>query len=310
MNKKFRILICIALIVATALSVSCNNRTSKSSSASNVQSASEDNIVFCDKYLEDYIKKSDKGISENLFDETVFQPIKKEYSVDARALFDKTIEDIKGLEKDLEYLRKEKGNIEGITKESLVKCKEMLPASEKVAIYILVEDPKIYKMFKESVRAMTPKSGIMILVVSPSQKDYKEKLQHVIAHEYCHSMDISSFGELNMLDSLISEGKAESFANIAFPEVKSRLSDDLSRDEELKVWTEIKDKLSSVDGSFIGPILNGTKEGLPEFAGYRLGNKIVKQFIEKNPNTSIHQWTDMKPNELFGKSQYLSNWNQ
>lgn len=309
MKKKFRILICIALIIATALSVSCSNKASKSTNTSKMQLDTGDNIVFCDKYLEDYIKKSDKGISENLFNETVFQPIKKEYSVDARALFDKTIEDTKGLEKDLEFLRKEKGEIEGIIEKSLVKCKEMLHASEKFSIYVLVEDPKIYKMFRESVRAMTPESGIMILVVSPSQKDYKEKLQHVIAHEYCHSMDKSCLGESNMLDSIISEGKAESFANIAFPEGKSRLSADLSRDEELKVWTEIKDKLSSKDGSFIGPILNGTKEGVPEFAGYRLGNKIVKQFIQKNPNTSIQQWINMKPKELFEKSQYVDNWN-
>ncbi|EQB85853.1 hypothetical protein M918_17340 [Clostridium sp. BL8] len=77
MKKKFRILTCIALIMATTLSVSCSTKATKSTNTSKMQLDTGDNIVFCDKYLEDYIKKSDNGISENLFNKNCFSTYKK-----------------------------------------------------------------------------------------------------------------------------------------------------------------------------------------------------------------------------------------
>lgn len=264
------------------------------------------NLVFLDNYFNEYANKAKNiaQINEELFAKTVIAPIYQEYGVNFQNLFGKTIMDIDGLEKELSYITKEKKNIEKLIQNSLNKCNSILSTNKTFFIYVLLEDPSIYKKINVPVRALTPTSGTILLVLNPTSIDYKTLLPYVIAHEYHHSADLDNVEKYTLLTGLISEGKAETFAHTIFPEVKSELASTLNKDEEYKIWDEIKNNLSSEDMNYASKVLNGNNNDIPLFGGYRLGYKIVQRFVIDNPNISIKEWTSMLSKDIFEKSGY------
>ncbi len=314
MKRTLKKLICLLFVTVLFLNAGCSNKQSESSKMSNsneLDMKSKHNIVFLDKYVEDYINKFEDGAmnNEELLLETVFNPILQEYSVEFKGLLPKTIEDITELKKELSNLKKKRANIEKIIDDSLSKCNEVLPTSKDFSVYILLEDPKVFKKYNVPVRAVTPISGVMLLVLNPIAADFTTPLSHTVAHEYHHgSIDMKKFKKENLVTQLMSEGKAENFAHILFPNVKSKLASKLNEREEYTIWNEIKDSLLNEDENYISEILNGTKDGLPLLSGYRLSYKIVYEFLDKNPKVTVKEWTDMAAENILEKSGYLERW--
>lgn len=301
---------CYIVVFAMIFNVGCNNQTKNDNVINYNESNTEIkyNLVFLDNYFNEYVNKS-KYISqenEELFEKTVIEPIYQEYSINSQNLFGKTIMDIDGLEKELSYMAKEKKNIEKLIQNSLNKCNSILPTNKTFSIYVLLEDPSIYKKINVPVRALTPTSGTILLALNPTSTDYKNFLPYVIAHEYHHSVDLDNVEKYTLLAGLISEGKAETFAHTIFPEVKSELASTLNEDEEYKLWNQIKNNLSSEDTNYVSKVLNGNNSDIPLFGGYRLGYKIVQRFVINNPNISIKEWTSMLSKDILEKSGDLN----
>ncbi len=296
------------------LNVGCSNEQNQSSKIVNSNESKMDikyKIVFLDKYIKDYINKFEDGTINNkeLFQETVFTPILQEYSVNFKNLLPKTVEDIDGLKEELSCLTKERDNIEKIIKDTLNKCNGLLHTNEDLSIYVLLEDPNVFKRFNVPVRALTPTSGTMLLILNPIATDFTTFLPYTVGHEYHHSVAMHNIEKMTLVTQLMSEGKAETFAHILFPDVKSKLSDKLNENEEYKVWNEIKDNISSEDVNLISKILNGGKDEVSLFGGYRLGYEIVQEFVNKNPNVNVNEWTSMKAEDILEKSGYPKKWN-
>lgn len=295
------------------LNIGCSkqNQNNQEVSSNKTQTGLEYDLVFLDSYIDTYISESKDNAQskEYLFDKNVISPIFHKYGVNYKTLYMKSIKDADELKKELACFKKEKSSIEKLIQESLNECNKLLPANKKFSVYVLFEDPDIYKKFNVPVRALTPISGTLLLVINTSASDFKTFLPYTVAHEYHHSIDMNKVEKYNLLMHIITEGKAESFAHILFPEVKSKLTSPLSRDEEDKLWNEVKNKFSSEDGNYNIKIVNGGSDNIPLLGGYRLGYAIVQKFIKNNPNISVSEWTNMTAKDIYDKSRYVNREN-
>jgi uncharacterized protein YjaZ len=300
----------VGLLFILILSTGCSNEE-------RIEVISDDydinyEITFLDEYMKNYIDELGKesASGETVFEEFVIKPIQSNYSVNFKTLFLREIKNLKELKKEIDLLEKEKESINKIIKDTLESCNSKLPNNQKLSIYILPEDPDIFERFKVDARGENPNSNAILLIVNPLSTNYKQSLARTLAHEYYHSVNkqVVKNEKKDLLTGLISEGKAENFASIVFPKVTSHFAGKLSKDDEYKLWKEINSKLSSEDVDVKSAILNGNKGDFPQLGGYTIGYNIVKEYIKKNPNVSIQEWTSMKAADILEKSGYATKW--
>ena len=130
-----------------------------------------------------------------------------------------------------------------------------------------------------------------------------------MAHEYHHAVNFLHDGipiDSNILDLVVMEGKAESFASIVYPEAKIIWKEEpLSNDEEAKVLEELSVNGESMDYIIYEKLVYGnSRKDIPRFSNYKIGYQITESFIENNPHSSLIEWTKLSAYELIRKSKY------
>ncbi|MBU5483770.1 DUF2268 domain-containing protein [Clostridium sp. MSJ-11] len=308
MNKhKINIICLIAILVSMFFVGGCK---STSSQTSNVKLKNEWTITFLDDYVEDYIKKSneEKEYSEKIFKDKMVNPIADKHYYNIENLyFPYGIKDIKAFEEQLKSLKKNKGVLIETVEESLEKAHSVLP-NNNINIYILPEDPEVTKIFNTGVRAVSPDEKNIFMVVNTKVNGWESEIKLTTVHEYYHSVEkkiSNNARKNNLLNMLISDGKAEVFTSIVYPEEKSKISYALNKEEEIQVWNKIKNNLYSEEN--INKIMNGDGKEFPLFSGYTIGFNIVRRFIDFNPNITINEWTKIEEEEIFKHSNYNPN---
>lgn len=109
---------------------------------------------------------------------------------------------------------------------------------------------------------------------------------------------------LTLLDQLIMEGRADSFANIVYPEIEVSYRSAFNPSQEKELWEKIKPNLDSTDEDYFQKVFFGDYEEFPVWTGYKIGYNIVKDFIKNNPRVSIEEWTNMDAKEVLERSGY------
>jgi uncharacterized protein YjaZ len=108
------------------------------------------------------------------------------------------------------------------------------------------------------------------------------------------------------LDLTITEGKAESFANILYPEAKPPWTEPLSEEVEARVLKELKENADSTDWKIYNEFFIGNyAKGIPGWSNYKIGYQITESFIENNPNQLVLEWTKMEAKEIVKNSKYM-----
>lgn len=184
---------------------------------------------------------------------------------------------------------------------------ELLPG-EDVAIYIFPVNPEdgftIDKL--EGVSGFAYFGNNIVLAIDPSVQE--KTLKYTVAHEYNHTVNMSYGGEQSIhsvLDAMITEGKADSFASIVYPEVDVPWIKPLSDDEETAVLNELSEITDSTDRKLINDFSYGNHaKNVPRWSNYKIGYQITENFIKNNTDIPVKEWTVMTAKEIVEQSEY------
>ncbi len=108
-------------------------------------------------------------------------------------------------------------------KEALIKSAELLPGEDK-NIYVMPLRPEDRFVVEEmeGVADITYGENTIFIQIDTS---YNEKLlKYTVAHEYHHAINTQLNGDManySILHSITSEGKANSFATIVYPDINA-----------------------------------------------------------------------------------------
>ncbi|MBH9968063.1 Zn-dependent protease [Bacillus enclensis] len=184
-------------------------------------------------------------------------------------------------------------------KEALIKSSDLLPSEKETTVCVLPSTNK----YAEMITVGTGKIEVLY-----NWQYTEDTLRAGLAHEYHHSIwaekHLDRAKQSSVLDNLIFEGKAVMFEKNVYPDIDFTPIDP-SYDKEL--WSKIEPDLLSYDFNRSREILMGGKD-LPWLYGYSEGYKMVKSYLELNPNAAPAEWTGVSPQDIFEKGNYVENY--
>ena len=232
-----------------------------------------------------------------------------EYAKYFKDRFFKPIHDLDSLDYAIQMLRDSK--IEQVFEQTLLRITRLLPGPE-VTVCIFALDPRrtFVREFMHSVTGFCPGSGRIVLYAY-SEKDWLQWFPLMLAHEYHHNVwthhqahqDKSFLDTFGLLDNILLEGRADSFAKIVFPDMKSAHTTALSKEQEAEQWKSMQSFLDDTSDVIHSKYMIGG-DGIPLWTGYTIGFNIVQSYIQNHPNASIDDWTYMDAYELLASSKY------
>jgi uncharacterized protein YjaZ len=212
--------------------------------------------------------------------------------------------DVHTLEQNTIKLLQHQDQINEYIKDSLMSSAKLLSGGNKT-IFIMPLNPEntfpIQEM--EGVAGETFSENAVLLQIDPSFTEMA--LKYTVAHEYNHTIEKekSSGTDYKIMNSLISEGKADSFATKVYPDKKVPWIEPLSVESEKIVLDEIREIID--DSNIYNVLLDGdSAKGIPPWSNYKMGYKITQSYLENNPDVSIDEWTKLDANEILQGSEY------
>ncbi|WP_142354015.1 DUF2268 domain-containing protein [Fredinandcohnia onubensis] len=218
-----------------------------------------------------------------------------------------TPKDIKTLEEFVYSLIDNQDEINKTIEQALIKSSNTLPGVNK-RVYLFPPNPDNM----DGINLMGGVSGVgvskdvFIIRIDPSS--FKEDLlEYIVAHEYNHTIYMEG-GNVNwkntLLDSIILEGKADTFAKSLYPDINIPWIEPLSAQTEKEVWKNLEYDLWSIDSLINDDYFGNPNKGIPHWTNYKIGYQIVNSFLEKNPTTPVRDWTLLSAEEILSNSKY------
>jgi uncharacterized protein YjaZ len=196
-------------------------------------------------------------------------------------------------------------NISNLIKEGLEKSAKLLPAGKKT-IYLFPINPDQSALISQmnGVTAFATPEQSIILQIAP-QKYKEELIPYTIAHEYHHTVYFEKVKtqERDLIDYVLVEGKADSFANLVIPNTNIPWTTELSLDEIKTIWNWASERRYSFNENDIAEMRAGNRV-IPQWSDYRIGYQITQHFLKTNPEVPIHEWTFMGSDEILEKSHF------
>ncbi|WP_339149279.1 MULTISPECIES: DUF2268 domain-containing putative Zn-dependent protease [unclassified Sutcliffiella] len=208
----------------------------------------------------------------------------------------------------IKHLDNQHPEISRFIKEGLEDSTTLLTGSEKVRIYIQPHSPDFSYLEMSGVLAFAADKDVMVLQIDP--RKYTEKsIKQTIAHEFHHvvTMEVSDWGmrKHHLLDRVIMEGKADTFGKAVYEDYEVPWIEPLSPEATNKVWSFIEENKGSYDMENVTMLhLGRPSSGIPKWSNYRIGYRIMKDFLERNPDVTIEKWTEMRAEEILELSGF------
>jgi uncharacterized protein YjaZ len=216
----------------------------------------------------------------------------------AESLLDSTPEGVAELEIISEKLEIRKEKINELIQESLLKSAELLPSQNDIAVCVFPSN-------NENMPMVTVGAGKIIIAYNQYYNDLLIKIG--VAHEYHHSVWAEKYlrnHSATVLDNLIFEGKAVMFEKTVYP-IHSYTPIDMTYNKES--WSKIEPDLYKQDLNRSLEILHGGKD-LPRLYGYSEGYKMIKSYLDLNPDLTPEEWTALSTQEIIEKGKYFENY--
>lgn len=155
------------------------------------------------------------------------------------------------------------------------------------------------------VTAFATSNHQIVLHIAPQKYD-EEMLKYALAHEYYHVVYYEEYRnrKRDLVEYVISEGKADSFANILIPNFKAPWTKELSPEGVNTIWNWIKERRYSFNETDSGEMHNGNRE-ISQWSDYRIRYHIMQEFLKNNPNVTLEEWTLMESDKILEKSGFL-----
>ncbi len=161
----------------------------------------------------------------------------------------------------------------------------------------------------------------MMLFLWPVE-GWKDWLAYTVVHEYAHLVRNLLFprgvsgGRLvymksqrpeTLLDAMVAEGIADTFALGVCPNMHPRWTRALDADELRRMWPRIRRRLGAADTTEIRRMLFGDGDRVPLWTGYTFGYRIVSSYLESNPETHPAQLVSVEGSAILAGSCYASD---
>ncbi|MGD6965703.1 DUF2268 domain-containing protein [Rossellomorea vietnamensis] len=202
-------------------------------------------------------------------------------------------------------LLKQQEDINKAIEDALGKSANSLPGGKKT-IFIKPAAPEdTFTKYMEGVGAVTLSKDAILLILSPSYEE--EMLKYVVAHEYHHSVLMEKDDEagFTLLEGIIFEGKAESFASRLYPRVKAPWTEQLTTEEENTVLNVLDENMKSTSIELYNEFHEGNfTKGLPIWSNYKIGYKIMENFLAEHPDMTVKEWTMADETKIVKNSSF------
>lgn len=306
MNKIRRYSISIILIIVSGISA-CNYPTpTPEGQTFSVVPVYEDMLAYINA-----AREAEDPDLEALLESHVLAPnwetcAGNEYRPPPGSIFDKPIQDLDALEEIIHQLQK--SDIEKVVKAALQKSAQKLEGPD-TTVCIIAADPTNWFIQDRmhGVNGWTFGAGKIILQVNPAP-GWQKWVPYIIAHEYHHSAWTDRYYQLDdqetLIENLVFEGKADSFAHIIYPTMKVPWVSALSAEEEQVQWEKIQDKSETTSTLVKTRFMVGGDQNTPTWTGYTIGYHIVQSYLDAHPQADIETWTELSPQVLLEQSEY------
>lgn len=264
-------------------------------------------IVQLSQLFESYIEKVKENLNNanlELYKEEIIQPVYKdcfengEYLHMAEELLNSVPDNLAALETISENLETREDEINELILNSLLKSAELLPSQNDIAVCV-------FPSSSENIPMLTVGAGKIII---PYGYSSDEKIKVGVAHEYHHSVWAEKYlstDSVSVIDNLIFEGKAVMFEKTVYPNSYATTPVDLAYNKEL--WSKIEPDLYKQDLNRSLEIIVGGKD-FPWLYGYSEGYKMIKSYLDINPNRTPEEWTALSTQEIIEKGKYFENY--
>ncbi len=229
-----------------------------------------------------------------------------EYLPPPGSIFDEPIQDLDALEETIRLLQE--SNLERIVLAALQKSSRKLEGAD-TTVCIIAADPSNWFIHEKmnGVNGWTFGAGKIILQVNPVP-GWKTWVPYIIAHEYHHSVWTDRYYRTDdhesLIDNLIFEGKADSFAHIIYPDIDVPWVNALTAEEERDQWEKILSQGETTNSIVKTRFMVGGDEDTPTWTGYTIGFHIVQSYLRSHPQADIDTWTAVPPQEMVEESGY------
>jgi len=178
---------------------------------------------------------------------------------------------------------------------------------DSVQVCLAPAVPPSKKFRNTEVYGVSYRGGI-ILAIGALRDNWETSLANIVAHEYYHAAWAANQKTLGtphtLLDRLIAEGKASTFAQMVVPQYDDPIYDGLTPEKETGLWREIKPLLCTEDERVSQRYMFGGTHQIPLNAGYTIGYRIVQTFIANHPDMSVEEWLLLPSDALYEASDY------
>ncbi|WP_404448658.1 DUF2268 domain-containing protein [Sutcliffiella horikoshii] len=253
-----------------------------------------------------------KGDREKLFSARVVKPFSKEiygyeYYGEGDSFYIPPVNtDI--LREMIVQLDDQYEEISSFIKEGLADSTALLTGSEKVRIYLQPHSPDFNYLEMGGVVAFAADKDVMVLQIDP-RKYTERSIKQTIAHEFHHvvTMEVSdwSYRKQHLLDRVIMEGKADTFGKLVYEDYDVAWIEPLNPEATNKVWSFVTENMDSYDMETVTKLHMGRpSSGIPKWSNYRIGFRIMEDFLEGNPDVTLEEWTEMRADEILELSGF------
>jgi len=166
------------------------------------------------------------------------------------------------------------------------------------------DDPRIRDL--HGIGGFTAGAGKIWLLIQP-EGDWKEWVPYALAHEHHHSVWIHRHFDaskpLTLGWHLVSEGRADSFAHVVYPDRRPPWLQALTPAQEAEQWKAMQAHLDDASAGLRMSFMYGDG-AVPRWTGYTVGFRIVQSFLSGHAAMSIDQWTALDARQLLKDSSY------
>lgn len=265
-------------------------------------------ITTYEKEYYDYLKEMDTDDLNDVYHATVLESFRKQAFGENEGYSLVSSEDWhfipptnkSSLEKTMKYLEKEEAMILETIKQAIQDSVDLLPGGDK-DIHVFPTNPdNTFGMGRvDDLSGVTWNEEFMLITIG---RDFSEvELKQLIAHEYHHTV----YNETNeprytLRESAVVEGKAEYFAKQVYPEGESSFTEPLRGRYKTATVDLFLEYADSEDPRIIGDFFYGYPEqDIAPRAVYRVGYQIMEKFMEKHPEMSVKEWTNLSSEKVI-----------
>jgi uncharacterized protein YjaZ len=103
---------------------------------------------------------------------------------------------------------------------------------------------------------------------------------------------------------MIAEGVGDAFAHNQYPHLRPLWTQALSPPAEGRIWPKVHRRLGISDPTEIRRILFGDNDRIPQWTGYAIGYRIVKDYLQTHPASAPANLVSIPGRTIFEASGY------